>query len=299
MPNTNAGYSVSRALPSHANSSDDIRPKSMIREGILSDYQQSLMMLNHPREFLDLQRRTLDDRLRELSLPAEDEAKIRATEAGRIIRDKGLGLFKIGELIGAFLTFNEKQDEVIRAAKKDVLLARYFERADKTETSVSALHRVVADPQGSTLLNKILRILDDSPPDADLIEHLSASLHYICSGDFASLFEAHKFALSIIERTSPQGLAVLSDHRQWPEPVLEMSQSSNGLVTSDWAPAFATAYAKQKGFDENRQQRLGHTVSELRTAGMMELRDLPSGHRSRLMQPTALGRSLLPYLASS
>ena len=131
-----------------------------------------------------------------------------------------MGLFKVGEIISAVLNWNEDVDKNIRETKKNYLIAEYFHKTENNDQAVSQLRKFVTSAQGNTIFNKILRIMDDSPPDFLLIEHLSTAMRHIVDSDFQSLFEEHKYALSLIDQLSPQGLG------------LRLNQSQNASVVA-------------------------------------------------------------------
>lgn len=148
--------------------------------------------------------------------------------------------------------------------KKENLLASYFNKTDQTEDSIEKIKHFLTNPQGNTLFNKILRILDNTPPDIELTDHLATVLKHLVNSDFAGLFEDHKFALNQIEMLTPQALTILSDHKRW-QPWQLTGYSSNGSrLTSHWLPDFVNVYAASKGItDPNIKAKISHSMNEL------------------------------------
>jgi hypothetical protein len=257
--------------------------------------QNGREIILRPDNYLAERGKTLDDRISEVKLPPGTEEVITRDRAKKVIRDRLLGLFKIGEVVSEILNWNAGVDEDIKAAKKSHLIATYFESTDENTTAVSDLKKLLTSASGNTLFNKILRILDDNPPDPELTNHLSAALKYIAESDFKSLFEQHKYALAQIDQISPRGLAILSDHKNWPTLQLGSYTASGGLVTSDWLLEFTTAYVRDKGITEgDLVNRVQYSVSELQTRRLIEARLEPNSVAKCTV--TSIGRLLLPYI---
>jgi hypothetical protein len=196
---------------------------------------------------------------------------VRPTRAPLIVRDKALGLFKVGAIISEFLNLNENVDKEIKEAKKNILFAEFFHISETNQHVISDLKKLLTSAQGNTLFNKILRIIDDNPPDSLPIDHLSSALKHIVNSDFEALFEAHKYALSQIEQISPQALAILADQRNWPNIALGTYRSTGTKITTDWLVEFTEAYTMRKNiFDNAVKHRVKYSVSELTTRKTIE-----------------------------
>jgi hypothetical protein len=143
-------------------------------------------------------------------------------------------------------------------------LERYFNVSDENEKAISQLVSLVTDPAGSVLFNKILAILVDNPPDDEQFDHFAAALKYIIQSDFGRLFEQHKWAVSQIEKMTPQALSILADNANWPTVTLGTVETVGTKVVSDYNDEFAVAFARQKGIsDVPRIKRLKHSIGEL------------------------------------
>lgn len=253
-------------------------------------------IISSPDFYFSSQDKTLEHRLAEIKLTEEEETEIASKLASKTIRDKVLGVFKIGEIINTIINWNDEVDKDIREAKKEFLLANYFERGEKSEYAIASLKNFLTNPQGNTLFNKILRIFDDSPPDIELAKHLSNALKYIINSDFASMFEKHKYALSQIEQLTPQAITILSDYSNWPLIKLENYSASGPRVTSDWLSEFTDHYSKSKGIiDSDTIERVRHSINELISGRLIEAN--LTGDKNAKCVITKVGQLLLPYVA--
>lgn len=252
-------------------------------------------IIGHPEHYFGAQGKSLDARLENVKLSPEEEGKIQSQHAKKFIRDKALGLFKIGEIVSEIINWNESVDEDLKEAKKEYLLAQYFDKNDQNEKALLQLKEFLSSPQGNTLFNKILRILDDSPPDMELANHLSSALQHVVSNSFHQLFEQHKYALSQIEKLTPQALTILSDHRSWPLIKLG-SYSANGTkVSSDWLLEFTDAYCQAKLVrDAGMITRVRHSINELISTRLIEAH--LTGQNGARCTVTQVGESILPYI---
>ena len=220
--------------------------------------------IENPQVYFENKKNELNDRIDAIKLSKEEEDKIVKSETTKIIRDKALGLFKIGEIINTFLNWNDEIDKGIREFKKEHLLNSYFEKSDQSEDSIKKITQFLSDPVGNTIFNKILRILDNTPPDGELSNHLSTVLKRIIDSDFKSLFEDHKYALNQIEMLTPQSLALLSDFSRWRGWQLGNYTGMNGKITSNWVPLFVDAYSNYIGINEEKlKTKISHSMDDL------------------------------------
>lgn len=248
--------------------------------------------------FSDEASQSLNNELNKIKLPEGKIEEITATRTKKVIRDKILGIFKVGELISALINWNDDINDDIREAKKERLLLEYFNRCDKNEKSISELRDFLSNPAGNTLFNKILRILDDTPPDINLANHLAEALNFIINSDFVSMFEEHKYALALIEQLTPQALSILADYRSWPKFPLLSSSSVAGKITSDWLDAFVKPYVRSKNIsDSSFIERIKNSMNELISKRLAEaVSERPASHLAKA-QLTDMGRSLLNYVS--
>ncbi|MFA5016765.1 MAG: hypothetical protein WC504_04410 [Methylobacter sp.] len=252
-------------------------------------------IIGHPEHYFNAQQKTLDARIDDVKLPDDVESEITANHTKKFIRDKALGLFKIGEIVSEIINWNESVDEDLKQAKKEYLLAQYFEQNDRNNEALTQIKKFLTNAQGNTLFNKILHILDDTPPDVELADHLSSALNYMVNNSFARLFEQHKYALSQIEQLTPQALTILSDRNSWPLIYLGGYSANGGKITSDWLMEFTQAYANSKGIsDSNVISRVRHSINELISGRLIEAH-LIAEHQAKC-SVTQVGELLVPYI---
>jgi len=230
-------------------------------------------IIDEPKYYLDYKQKELERRLSEFDLSEEATTEIKRDHTKEMAKSKALALMgTFGEVITTFLDWNEGVNKDITDAKKSMLLAHYMDKVDDQQSSIDKLKNFLLEPCGNTLFNKILRILDDSPPDGDLIEHLSSALDFIIeNGNFESLFDIHKFSLSQIERLSPQALSVLSDYKNWPIFNLVETVRQGGMVKVDYHVELAEVYCRDKKIiEEPIIQKVAYSIFELKRAGFIE-----------------------------
>ncbi|QBP43170.1 hypothetical protein [Paenisporosarcina antarctica] len=248
-------------------------------------------------EYLQVTGKTLDKRLESINLDEKHEEEIMKEHSFKVIRDKGLSLFgAVGDVISTVLTWNEEVNQNITEAKQLILLEQYFNKVDEQAKGVKMLSELLKNPQGNTLFNKILRIIDDSPPDPELTEHLSTVLKKIIEeGNFEELFERHRYALGQIERLTPQAITIIADYQNWPSIQLGTSISFGPKIKSDFYTEFTQAYSQLKHItDINKLKRIQHSVVEIQNIGLMEAYNAADG--KTLCQLTDVGRDLLVYI---
>lgn len=256
-----------------------------------------LEIINNPSHYFNAQSKSLEARLDSIIISKEEEDKIASSNVKKFIRDKALGFFKVGEIISEIINWNESVDEDIKEAKKQHLLAQYFDKNDRNEIALTNIKDFLSNAQGNTLFNKILRILDDTPPDLELSHHLSNALRHIVNSDFIALFDEHKYALGQIEQLTPQALTILSDNKSWPSMEMNSYSSNGGKITSDWLDSFSSAYAANKNINDYQVvNRISHSVNELISTRLIEAHLVRE--RNAQCHVTEIGKALLPYIAS-
>jgi predicted transcriptional regulator len=115
------------------------------------------------------------------------------------------------------------------------------------------------------------------------------------SGSFEELFEQHRYALSQIERLTPQGLTIIKDYQEWPSIRLGVVVSQGPKVSSDFHEEFTRAYCQIRNVtDTNKYKRVQHSVIELQRQGLMEA--YKSENSQIKCTLTDIGRDLLVYL---
>lgn len=262
------------------------------------DKKQELEFIGkNTNQYLQIEKRTLDSRLERIDLSSDEQKEIVKGETIKKITDKGLSLLgPIGDVISTVITWNEDVNQNISEAKKMILLEQYFNQADEHSMAIEKLQSFITNPQGNTLFNKILRIVDDSPPDPELTFHLSKVLKKIIEdGNFEELFEKHKYALGQIERLTPQAITIISDYKNWPPLNLGASIAFGPKVTSDFYMEFTTAYSNSKNItDINKIKRIQHSVVEIQNLGLMYAYHAENNQTK--CQLTEIGQELLSYI---
>lgn len=245
---------------------------------------------------LNRQHKSLEERLADVALPSAEVAEIASLAAGKTIRDTVLGFVPFGEAIKTLISFSDDIAEDIKKLKKEKILEEALSLLEFHGDGLSKIASVLGNPYGSALLNKILQIADNSPPDADMLRHLAAALAHISDTEFAELFDEHKFALSLMERLSPQALNIATNYGGWPSITMQNVSITENRVTSDWQTAFAKAYAIQKGIIEpSKVERLLHSVRELYRNEILQCLP-PSDLKGIQPSLTPVGRDLAEYL---
>jgi hypothetical protein len=252
---------------------------------------------SNPKDYLEVQEKSLEQRIEQINISSTEEKEIMTQQGVKLIRDKALSfLGPAGELVTSMLDWNDNVNEEMTQAKKAILLNQYFNKTDHIETSLEDLKKFIVDPKGNTLFNKILRLLDESPPDEELTEHLSTVLKKIIEGgNFEKLFDKHKYALGQIEKLTPQALSIIADYKTWPLFKLGTAISFGPKVTSDFYNEFTVAYASQKKItDTQTLERIKHSIVELQRQGLLEAFSTERGlNRCQL---TVIGEDLLVYI---
>ncbi|MCL1695157.1 hypothetical protein [Lysinibacillus sp. BPa_S21] len=224
-------------------------------------------------DYLEVKGKSLEKKIEEIQLTEQTEKDIVASRTKKTVIDKGLSLFgPLGDVISTVLNWNEEVNQDISEAKKMILISKYIDKVESQENAINKLQKFLVNPQGNTLFNKILRILDESPPDEELAEYLSSTLKYIIEKErFEELFEQHKYALAYIEKLTPQALAIIADYQNWPTIKLGSSIHFGPKITSDWYSEFTQAYCSKKRINnQEKYKRVQHSVIELQRQGIME-----------------------------
>jgi len=259
----------------------------------------SEIIITKPELYFYTQQKSLEQRLEKVKLSEEEVESIVASKTIKTVRDKALGLFKIGDIVNTLINWNEEVDKDIKEAKKEFLLTTYFNKQDHIEEGLNSLKRLLTDPTGNTLFNTILRILDNSTPDSELTEHLAKTLKHIIETDFNSLFEDHKYALNQIEMITPQALTILSDNRNWPSWHMQSFVSNSGKITSDWLTEFVNLYSEKKNINENSMKtKISHSMNDLIKNRYIEALHMKNGLNEDFakVELTEISRIILKYI---
>jgi len=256
--------------------------------------ENSEMIISHSQEHLNLKKQTLDSKLENLKLSEEENEKIRNGHAIKVFDDKILGKIPGYELAKTLLSWNKEVNEEIKNAKKEMLLVNCCDRITEQNKSIEIIKNFLSNPSGNTLFNKILQIIDDNPPDPELVQHLSCTLLYISQSDFEKLFNDHKYALSQIKLMTPHSLSILNDSANWPLFSPGSFTSNGGVITTDWLEAFSRSYIKTKQVESSVQKLIKHCVNELISKRFILA--TVQGEKNGQVHLTEIGQTILNYI---
>ena len=258
-------------------------------------------LVKYPDYYMGAQSKNLEARIEEMKL-SEDEHKMIVTESNKnLVKGVGIELTKtiIPPIAFAleFIGWNKTVDEDLKEAKKALLFTTYFDKVDSQEKAIEDLKETMTNIYGNTLVNKIFQMLDDFPPDADLMKHLVSSLKKICETKrFEELFDDHKFYLGLIDKLSPQALSFIADAENWPLFKFTFTGVSVGNhITDTFQKPFIEEYfSKKKITDSIIKQRGVFIVDELQQDGFIKC----YGPQNKYYQVflTEIGQRLYEYL---
>lgn len=258
-------------------------------------------VLRYPDSYLETQAKSLDARLDSLRLTEEDYKRL-VIESNKK-QMKGVGKELAKTILPPFavaietLEWNQNVDNDLKDAKKTMLLTDYLNKADAQEEAIKNLKEAMSNLYGNTLVNKIFQMLDNYPPDADLMKHLVTSLKKICENkNFEKLFQDHKFFLGTIEKLSPQALSIITDYPNWPAFSFQFTGMSLGNnIPDQYQEPFATKYLQTKSINDTVvKQRTVYVIEELRQQGFIKC--VSTNPNDFVLLLTDLGSELYGYL---
>ena len=256
--------------------------------------ENSEMIISHPKEYLKLKSNDLDAELAKIRLSEENEGQVRNTHAIKVFHDQVLGKIPVYKLAKTLITWNKEVDHEIKNAKKEILLVNCCNKLTEQGNTIDIIKNFISNPSGNTLFNKIMHIIDDSPPDQELIQHLSNALLYISQSEFENLFNDHKYALSQIQLMTPHSLTILNDSKNWPIFNLGSFQANSGVITSDWLEEFSKTYIQLKKVDSSTRKLVKHCVNELISKRFINA--ALQGKNQGRVQLTEIGQVVLKYI---
>lgn len=258
-------------------------------------------ILFYKESYLSTQLKDLDNKINKVELSGEAYKEIVQKTSKEQVKSVGKELVKtlIGPLSFAvdFIDWNKTVDNDLKEAKKTLLLVDYINRVDSQETAINDLKEAMEDVYGNTLVNKIFQMLDDFPPDGDLMKHLVSSLKKVCqSKKYEELFDIHKFNLNLIENLSPQALTLLADQKNWPSFSFGFTGVSiGGKIDAGFQEPFINEYFKFRNIhDSLKKQRGVYIVSELQRNGFIVC--FSQANNTYIIELTELGKDLYNYL---
>ncbi len=245
---------------------------------------------------------SLDKRLNEITLSQSKIDEIKKGKTIKTIKDKVLGSFKIGELIQTIVNWNDDVNKELKKEKEKILLSSLLDKVEQNQLQLNVLIDFLKNPYGLSLTNKIFEILNQSPPDEELINHLSNILKNITKSDFITMFEKHKFFINLIEKLSIHSLTILLDNENWAKDFKPKKEKGGyhinmGKITTKWTDDFARDYIKNKGLDEKNISLLNivdYSTNNLLSNNIIQnKKDDTNGNGIEL---TELGKELREYL---
>lgn len=245
--------------------------------------------------------RTLDSRLEGITLSNEEINEITKNKTMKTLRDEGANLFgPIGKVATTIMGWHEEMEEEFKKAKERQLLEGYFNKTDEQLDVINKLKDFVTDPYGFALFSKIRLILDDTPPDSELVEHLSTVLTNIIKEEhFESLFIETKYILNQIDTLTPQALSILADKSKWTEFEITGFFSKGNEIISDHSMEFTKMYLKNKTGNLS-EERVAQSVKELKDRKLIKVVGKDSDDSTSIQRAdcvlTPIGKDIYEYL---
>lgn len=197
------------------------------------------------------------DLLAEIDLSNETRDKLLAETVGSTVLSLIPGVDKL-------VSFAESYKSKLDAARLALLLHFLEQKIGNLEQFQDRLKRLLTTSTGLIIFQKVVRISGAGVYDEEHIKILANVLKKVSESDFEELFEEHNYALSQIEKLSPQALLLLSEYSSWPTISFSSSTMSGTTAGSGWDVDFANQYSKDKGItDANVKLRIGHVLHEL------------------------------------
>jgi hypothetical protein len=161
----------------------------------------------------------------------------------------------------------QKYNDEVEKIKLHKLLEGFLNQYTNTRQAVEQIFQLIGSPEGFVLFQKLLAIQSGPILDFDFSRQLAVALKRIADSDFKDLFNRHKYALLLLDSLSPQSLALLVDHKNWPFFELKLSgqssypdyrldqigelralleQTKSMIMVGQWEEYFAEAYFKEQ-----------------------------------------------------
>lgn len=236
------------------------------------DRESLLKMVNNPESILKADKKTLEQRIKQQKLTA-DEYSEAAIDTGK---SKGRELVvdvlngSWGSLIFDVIETGDELGQNISDMKKSLVIASYVQKSDDHEKALQHIVDLITDPYGLTLYSKLIEILNDSPADDDTLNVLANVLRNISNDDdLKQHFSNKRVVLAMIAKLSPQALVVLQRTHSW--PIMEMPSvgiAVGGVLSGDNAEYIAQGLLKYGIFNDISAMSLGLAIKELEVNGL-------------------------------
>lgn len=222
------------------------------------------VILSKPDIYFYTQKKCLEQRLNKIDLPKKEKKGIAKSKTISTLINKGLSTCIVGEVVNTVLTWNEEVDKELKEAKKEFLLSSYMNKTDDIEKTITKLTDFLTNVKGNTLFNKLLEILNNTPPDIELTTNLSTILNNFVYSDFNTLFEEQKYVLNLIEHLTPQALSLMTHYKDWKKWQLSQYTQVNGKLMSSWVSDFVSNYLKSKNINSKEMAlKVSHSMEDL------------------------------------
>lgn len=250
-------------------------------------------------EKLKTESKSLEARIEAIHIDQEKINTVAKKKIMKTIIKEGINAYiPFGKAATLALGWHEEMEEQIKKMKEEKLMEGFFLKTDEQLDMINRLTNFVTDPYGFTIFSKLRMILNETPPDSKLIDHLSTVLaNIVLRENFESLFEITKFVLSQIEKLTPQSLTIIADKENWPKFTLNASTYFGGKISSEFHEQFAKVYVHEKGItDDITINRIIHSIRELQNANLLEGFKLNDNSKENECRLTSIGEEIYKYL---
>lgn len=161
---------------------------------------------------------TIEERLNSIHIKDEQMAMIQKEARLKQLTSGGGAIASvltggISDIFTPLMEVNADIERGIRETKQALLLEMFLNRVDDMTVGFDKLKAMIGDSYGNHIFNRLLRLLEDFPPEEAYIAMMSSILEkFVASENFKELFGIHQLHLRLIERFSPQALYLLSHY---------------------------------------------------------------------------------------
>jgi len=175
----------------------------------------------------------------------------------------------IREVFGSINSYKDKLDH----ARLLILLKIFRDKYETMDKFQNNLKKLLLDPYGMYLFQKILAIVNACSIDTLYIKVLANVLKNISDSDFKKLFDEHDYVLAQIEKITPQAMLILAEADKWPMISFSSSMSSGVTTGEGWDKDFAKKYGQIRNITDHKIiARISHAVNDLKNNNIFELR---------------------------
>lgn len=232
-------------------------------------------IIEHPEFMLNAENKTLKQRVKSTKLDSEDikgAMAITAKSKGRsLVSDIFNG--KWFDLVYDIVNTGEMLRNRLDDAKKMHLIGECLQKSDNHEKMLNSLIDLITNPYGMVLYSKVVDLLSEAPADGDMLDILSDYLSNLTKeNNLKKVFSKNKTILSLIDKCSPQALALLRRANEWPlvkgVTVLEIN---NGYVQGDNSRPIAQSFVEVEPFNSISVDDMQMAIIDLDVNGLAKL----------------------------